>query len=455
MANIERIVNATILLRSAPVAEKTFSDMIVIGTHNFTVSRVSSVSSADELLDKGVSELDPLYRAVKTAFSQEPGVDTVYIGRRVPTSAAITIATPFGDAGEVYSVTIEYMEGTQQGSAVFTYTTVGDSTDDTSTKIAALLAAIINPNTALTATATLDSIALVTAAGTPAVTTVTSNITPVFTPATETITVAAAAAKRENDVFYGVTTTSRVLAEQLQLADWIEANDKLGGFATGDVNSYVGGSTTDLLARMNAKNYFRSFGIYTQATLTEGEYPEIALMSRKFREQPGSETWANATLGGVSDSNLSESEFKAIVAKNGNTFEPFRNLALSQNGKVAGGEWIDVIRFRDWQLEQVRVNGFAAFVNNRIGFTDPGIAILHNRLLQSLNKGVDVGGIAPKEVDPVTQRLIPSYTTVYPSASSITANDKALRVLKGLKFTARLTGAIHAVEINGTLAYEL
>lgn len=454
MANIERIVNATILLRSAPVAEKNFSNMIVIGEHNFTVQRVTSVSSGDELLTKGVLETDPLYVAVKTAFSQEPGVDTVYIGRRVPSDSSLLVAAPFGEAGEVYSVTVEHMDGTQLKTATFSYTTVGDTTDDTNEKIATLLAAVINADTALTATATLDKITVVSATVTPAVTAVTNNLTPTFTGATESITQAAAAAKSYNDIFYGVTTTSRVVTEQLALADWVEANEKLGGFATGDANSYVGPSTTDLLARMNAKNYFRSFGIYTAATL-EGEYPEIALMSRKFREQPGSETWANATLGGVSDSNLEEAQAQAIFAKNGNTFEPFRNLALSQNGKVAGGEWIDVIRFRDWLLEQIKVNGFGAFVNNRIGYTDEGIAILHNRLLQSLNKGVDVKGIAPKEVDPVTGRLIPSYTTAYPAAASISAQTKATRVLSGLKFTARLTGAIHAVEINGTLAYEL
>ena len=454
MANIERIVNATILLRSAPIAEKNFSNMIVIGPHNFSVQRVTSVSSGDELLAKGVTETDPLYIAVKTAFSQEPGAAVVYIGRRMPTDLSLSVSSPTGEAGEDYTVTVEYFEGNQLKTASFTYTTVGDATDDTDEKVATLLAAIINPNTGLTAVATLNKIAITSAAGTPAVTSVSANLAASFTGTSESVTQAAAAAKSYNDIFYGVTTTSRVVTEQLALADWVEANGKLGGFATGDANSYVPSSSTDLLARMNAKNYFRSFGIYTAATL-DGEYPEIALMSRKFREQPGSETWANATLGGVSDSNLEEAQAQAIFAKNGNTFEPFRNLALSQNGKVAGGEWIDVIRFRDWLLEQIKVNGFGAFVNNRIGYTDEGIAILHNRLLQSLNKGVDVKGIAPREVDPVTGRVIPSYTTVYPSASSISAQTKATRVLSGLKFTARLTGAIHAVEINGTLAYEL
>jgi hypothetical protein len=76
-------------------------------------------------------------------------------------------------------------------------------------------------------------------------------------------------------------------------------------------------------------------------------------------------------------------------------------------------------------------------------------------LIQSLVLGRSAGGIAPEEIDPITDRVIPSFTTSVPAASSITANQKATRKLTGIKFTARLTGAIHAVEINGTLAYEL
>ncbi|NEM18151.1 DUF3383 domain-containing protein, partial [Escherichia coli] len=156
MANIDRIVNATILLRTAPVAEKNFSDLLIIGEHNFTAERVTSVSSADELLDKGVLETSALYRAVSAAFSQTPGVQNVYIGKRLPTNAALTVSVPNGDAGEVYSVTVQYFENKQIRSETFSYTTVGDTTDDTAAKVATLLAAIINANNILTSTATLD-----------------------------------------------------------------------------------------------------------------------------------------------------------------------------------------------------------------------------------------------------------------------------------------------------------
>jgi hypothetical protein len=455
MANIDRIVNASILLRSAPVAEKTFSDMVILADHNFTVRRVSSVSSADELLDKGILPTDALYKAVSAAFQQEPGVDTVYIARRMPGSSGLTVQLPQGETGEVFEVTFEYFDAQKQlKSTTFSYTTVNDSTDDTADKIATLLAATINADVDLTSGASSSSITVASANGVPAITSVSSNLRSTFTPSTEAIPVALAAARKENDVFYGVCATTRVEAEQIALAKWCESVDKLCGLASANSNAKVGGQA-NLLAKCQKLNLFRTYVAFSEEATPNNEYPEVAWMSRKFREQPGSETWANTTLSAVTSDRLDEAEYKAITSLNGNTFEPFRTLSLTQNGKVAGGEWIDVIRFRDWLLEKIRVDQFSAFVNNRLGFTDEGIATLHNKLLGSLNKGKDVGGIAPEELDPTTDRIIPSYTTTIPSASSFSANEKAQRVLKGIKFTARLTGAIHAVEINGTLAYEL
>lgn len=41
-----------------------------------------------------------------------------------------------------------------------------------------------------------------------------------------------------------------------------------------------------------------------------------------------------------------------------------------------------------------------------------------------------------------------------PKAANISANVKAQRVLRDVQFTARLAGAIHAMEIKGSLTYE-
>ncbi|KAG0927174.1 hypothetical protein G6F31_018144 [Rhizopus arrhizus] len=79
---------------------------------------------------------------------------------------------------------------------------------------------------------------------------------------------------------------------------------------------------------------------------------EAAVAANRFTYYPGGETWANARLAGVTYDNLAEGQALAAPAKNANTFEQMRNFAVTQNGKVAAGKWIDVIRGPDQRGRQ-------------------------------------------------------------------------------------------------------
>ena len=159
-------------------------------------------------------------------------------------------------------------------------------------------------------------------------------------------------------------------------------------------------------------------------------------------------------LAAITADNLTETEYNAITKKNGNTFEKFRNVSITQNGKVAAGEWIDVIRFRDWLQEEIRTNEFYLLINSdKVPYTDVGIAMVETVLRKALEDGQAAGGIAPTEYDEDGNKNL-GYTIDVPLSSSITANQKASRVLKDVKFTARLAGAIHAIKINGSFTYD-
>jgi hypothetical protein len=177
-------------------------------------------------------------------------------------------------------------------------------------------------------------------------------------------------------------------------------------------------------------------------------------MSRCFTVTPGGETWALKQLAGVKVDALTETEYTVLKAKNVNTFERFRNLSLTQNGKVAAGEWIDVIRFRDFLEEEIKVNVVNAMINrNKVPYTDAGIAIIEAAIRQALARGQATGGIAPTEYDENGNENL-GYTVTVPLAANISPNQKASRILEDVQFTARLAGAIHVVEIDGSLTYE-
>ena len=134
--------------------------------------------------------------------------------------------------------------------------------------------------------------------------------------------------------------------------------------------------------------------------------------------------------------------------------ENFRNVAITQNGKTSAGEWIDVIRFRDWLQEEIMVNVFNVLINrDKIPFTDGGIGIIEAQINSALKLGQQRGGITPDEYDE-DGNINKGYVINVPLASNISANTKAQRLLEDVTFTARLAGAIHAINISGSLTYE-
>lgn len=254
----------------------------------------------------------------------------------------------------------------------------------------------------------------------------------------------------DND-FYGICYVDRTEAAVLAMAEWTEAHIKLYGVtitAPGAKNAEI---KNDLGSKLQASNYFRTHWWYHE---TSNEYPEAAIAARCFAIDPGGETWANKKLSSVTTDNLNETEYNAITAKNGNTFEKFRNVTITQNGKTAAGEWIDVIRFRDWLVETIQTEEFSMLINrDKLPFLDNGIGLVESTLYTVLVLGQKRGGIAPDELDE-DKKIVLGFKISVPKAANISANVKAQRVLRDVKFTARLAGAIHAMEIKGSLTYE-
>lgn len=452
MANLDRITKVSVELRTAGLTEESFSTMLVLGEHIFSTSRVTSVSSPSELIDLGVSNTSQLYYAVRDAFAQIPSVSTVYVGRRMPANLKVTVDDPVSltTAGEIYRVSLEKNVGGVISTVTFSYTTTGSEADTAA--VATAFAAVINADPDMTAAAATDVIT-VTAPVTPALVSETSNVAVSFDASSEQVDVALSACRTAFDTFYGVIVASRVRGDQFTAAQWTESNEKLLGVATADPNAKSTGNTDNLLNDLRVNNFFRTYGYYSAAAAVN--YVDAAIMSKKFTAQPGAETWANARLGGVPSDNLSDAEAGYVInSMNGNTFEPFRNISLTQSGKVGGGEWIDVIRFRDWLVEQIKINCTTPLIDNKVPFTDGGISVIAAALTKSLQIGQQVGGIAPDEVDANDpQTIIPGFIVNVPLSQSFTANEKASRKLTRLTFTARLAGAIHATEISGSLTY--
>ena len=421
MAKLDRLVNLNISLNTTAIATESFSDMMIVGTHAASTARMMAITSAGELLDMGLSASDPIYKAAFAAFSQTPTLAKVYIGRRAASKIALT--------GEQITAKITLPSGEVL------------DIDGTAAQCAAALPATLKA-TANGDTLTIAAdIAVKLAKGAMAITT------------TESYTDALNEIIKAGGSWYGLVITERTESAVLEVAAWAEANVKLFGTASDDAKVLNGAVRTDIASKLMDKQYFRSFVVFDREATTE--FNEAAIMAKCFTFYPGGETWANKRLAGITADRLAEGEYIAASGKNCTTFEMFKSFALTQGGKTAAGEWIDVIRFRDWLHNEMQADVAFALINGdgKIPYTDEGITILANAMQKSLQLGVRRGGIAPEELDE-NDKIIPSYTIKKPKAAQISPNNKASRVLNDLGGSARLAGAIHVANIKFSLGYE-
>lgn len=448
MANIDRIVNVQISLNTNGVSKEGFSTMLVVGTHANNLNRVTTYTNINDLINDGFSTDDPIYRAVSAAFSQTPRPRQVKVGRRQVEEVNLSVNNVKDNTDYTITVSSKDTDGTVDEEA-YKY---NSQTSATATKIIEGLQALMASDTAVTATASGEKLQLTAKSGKSFAIKISSNLSAELTEPTEEIADTMSAIMASDSDFYGIVLASRDKDDIMAMAEWVETQIKLFGTSTAEQGAKDSETDTDLLSMLKAKNYYRTFAFYHE--LANNEYLEAGIMARCFAIEPGGENWANKVLSGLTADTLTETEYLAVSGKNGNTFETFRNKSITQNGKVAGDEWIDVIRFRDWLQEEITINVFNLLINSdKVPYTDAGIALIENQIRQALLLGQRRGGIAPTEYDEDNNENL-GFSIEMPLAANIPANTKAQRLLEDVKFTARLAGAINVVEITGSFTYE-
>ena len=159
-----------------------------------------------------------------------------------------------------------------------------------------------------------------------------------------------------------VDSTAKISA----IAAWVESAKKFSIIWTANVDCYDGTKTTD--------PGLHPYGIWattapplfsTPYPSTGADYPDAAWMGEGFPYDPGSSTWAYKTLKGVASDNITASKETALVAKNCNFYSEVGGVKITQEGKVASGEWIDIIIGTDWLEARLRESVYSALVNNR------------------------------------------------------------------------------------------
>lgn len=247
----------------------------------------------------------------------------------------------------------------------------------------------------------------------------------------------------EINSWYGICAVGLPETLYSDIATWAESREKLFFF------TYLENTEGEKLSKN--KELLRTIAYCVNQTGKYDEFTHVAVMATCFSFAPGEETWALKSLRSVNPSKFTTLLAKALDEGNINYYVAIGNKNLTQNGKTLAGEWIDVIRFRDWLKNELQVKVLDLFTKYpKLPFTDHGISAIDGVMQSVLKNGQDIGGIAVTEYDEEGNEIL-GFTTKVPLSSSLTAEQKSSRTLTGCRWTSRLAGAIHCVEINGTL----
>uniref|UniRef100_A0AAU6VXU9 Tail sheath protein n=2 Tax=unclassified bacterial viruses TaxID=12333 RepID=A0AAU6VXU9_9VIRU len=425
MTVLTDIIEINISRETAAVAQTNFNVPLFVSAHTRFPERARTYSSLLAVAED-FSPTDTAYIAAQKLFGQVLTPAQVVIGRRLVPSSTVNISNV---AAGTYTLTINDIP--------FSFVATGS---DTAIIIAAGLktAYQVTPIANVTVTDNLDG-SLTVASTVGYSLAVTTNMTQANSPSIEAWGTTISEITLVNNTWYALMIESHLDADIINVAAQIEAMKKV--FATSSQSSDVKTtSTTDVFSQLEALGYQRTFGLYSATADTQ--YPECAWVGYQLQEQPGSNTWAYKALSGVTVSTLSETESQNIQNKSASTYENVGGLNSTIGAKMFGGEWIDVIIFVDWLEQRMKERLWSRMVNSKkIPYTAAGAAIIEAEIRAQLNDGIRVGGLAPS----------PAPTVEVPDVLSMSQNTRAQRIFEGIKFEARLAGAIHFVKIAGTV----
>ena len=427
-SKIDSIIDITITRQTKGLTAAGFGIPMILGESTKLDRRLKTYANISEVAVDFAST-DVEFKMASTAFSQELSPNTIAIGKKVVlASTAITAATnPVDNIVniELVGIGIKAEVGATATIAGFTETEyngaflITDIIDDDNIRYDA---GQVLPSTPATGSGT---IAL-----------------------SETWDEALQSVFDFNSTWYFVNITSNVKADIKLIAAKTEVLERLFLARTSDVDNLDSAITTSLTAELKALGYDRTLTTYNGDTVNE--YADAAWTARMAPTDPGSNNWAYKKLIGVVADDLTSAQSNSLIETGGNNANSYENVAgqsFTRYGKVASGEFIDIIRGSDWLKARIQERILLELINvAKIPYSTQGIAIVENLIREILDIGV-ANGFIRALADGTGE-----YTITTPALEDIPAQDKIDRILPDIEFDAKLAGAINKVSIAGILS---
>ncbi|GHV79126.1 hypothetical protein AGMMS49944_09170 [Spirochaetia bacterium] len=468
---LENIVKVTITRQTRVPSMKSFSEHLVVDGFSpvginpiFDPAHlVRQFGSLDEIAGAGFPVDGYVYRAASKQFSQSPHIGKIYVGLKMPGGIYDVEASVVGDweTGNVLKV--------MAGSDTLAEITYADGTMDTWDKVISQVVKEFNADfteTKLTKTSSRSLRAI--GAEIPTAITITGGsdqaevhwkdmvsgaVDPSYSeyepyPEASSWTDALNKIKATNNDWYAISVNVRNMLDQQEVAQWIQANEKLGILTSGDP-LVANEETGDIAAWAKLNNLDRVVIFYhpDAQVLEDAEVelnpldpiPEAAYFGKMLTKHPGSATWKFKELQSVPTYELQQFQVTNVETKNATWYMSTADVPMTSDGKTAGGEYIDVIHGLDWLKALIQNYVFTPMIQlDKIPFTDEGVQIIVSQLRKAL-------------VEAVNWLVLASFEISYPAVADVALLMKGERTLPDVNFTGVLAGAIHRTIVNGTI----
>lgn len=446
-APIKDTVKVNITNQTPRIAEVGFGTLLIIGKPINVGDRTKLYSEPSEMLEDGYKTSDEIYKKALVAMSQERKPAMFMIGKRNPnanTKQKITFSkNPTGG-----TFTIEVGGNTTADIAY--------DADAAAIKTALELLASVNE---VTVTRTLSTEIDIEFVG-DHVNTLVDPIE-VFTDALDTdvegsisyITYGSAAEdalvaynniKESDNGFYGVIATSDAFTDEEaeDLAAVIEIEERHFSFlrtTTLIASTNYEANSNELATNLKKKNFTKMHVIYTKKA---ENFIDAAIMGLQLTKTPGSSSFMYKSLIGVTPDAFTTAERNNLRSKSCNFYETQAGKPVFKDGTTPSGEYIDIVIGIDFLTVRMAETVFIGIATpEKMDFDTGGVSIVESLMLSALYTfGVENNLIIEE-----------SIVIIMPDIDAIPITDKAARKLKNCKFKALLKGAIHFVEIDGTL----
>jgi hypothetical protein len=439
---VNTFVQVNILAAVAAPTQPAFNIGGVIGTHTVwsditrTYTSLQALNSDFPAVESSAgSDSAGIAKAGAAFFSQSPnpGVFKVFRGTSKPTKT-FTITQTVATDSTAYSCVVSSL------TATFT-SGVGSTTTSIATGLAAAITAL--------------GVAGVTAAAVGAVITITgTNGTWYYvdisasngggqqlleTTGDPGYAAMLAVIALADTAWYGLTCVTHSKAAITAVAAWAEANSKVFFTASSDYDQLTG-STSDVMSALKAGTYNRT-AIW--AHQNQGQFVECAVMGFFFPFTPGSVNYFMKSLSGitVAPSNwLNDTGVANVLSKNGNVYRSEAGLAVTYNGTMASGRFIDITTGIDYMTARLQNRLIQAMVNSqKIPYTTAGAGVIEQAIRSQIQEEIDIGFAANDS----------NIAVNVPAVASQASTDRAARIMRNCNFTFRAAGAVQSVIING------